>query len=166
MDLPAPSEVFHPIDIPDSLAFVGIDTGVPVSLADEAYGIARAATFMGYSIIALASGATVRDLELAKETQDWTNLPYGGYIANINPSEFEDKFLSILPETISGQDFFEKYQTSINIISFIDRDREYKVLKCTRHPVYENFRAKLFAQIIKNYSTEVSELLKPPKFDG
>ena len=149
-----PSEVFHVIDIPDTLAFVGIDTGVSVSLADEAYGIARTAAFMGYSIIALASGATVRDLEVAKETQDWANLPYGGYIANINPSEFEDKFLSILPETISGQDFFEKYQTSIDIISFIDRDREYKVLKCTRHPVYENFRVKLFAQIIKNYTTE------------
>ena len=149
-----PSEVFHPIDIPDTLAFVGIDTGVSVSLTDEAYGTARAAMFMGYSIIALASGATVRDLELAKETHDWASLPYGGYIANINPSEFEDKFLSILPETISGQEFFEKYQTSIDIISFIDRDQEYKVLKCTRHPVYENFRAKLFAQIVKNYTTE------------
>ena len=149
-----PGEVFHPIDIPDTIAFVGIDTGVPVSLNDEAYGTARAAMFMGYSIIALVSGATVRDLKLAKETQDWSGLPYKGYIANIHPSEFEDKFLTMLPETISGQEFFEKYQTSIDVISFIDRDREYKVLKCTRHPVYENFRAKLFAQIIKNYTTE------------
>ena len=149
-----PGEVFHPIDIPNAITLVGIDTGVPVSLADEAYGTARAAMFMGYSIIALASGATVRDLELAQETQDWSGLPYQGYIANINPSEFEDRFLPILPETISGQEFFEKYQTSVDIISFIDRDREYDVLKCTRHPMYENFRAKLFAQIVKNYTTE------------
>ena len=149
-----PGEVFHPIDVPNAIAFVGIDSGVPVSLSDEAYGTARAAMFMGYSIIALASGASVRDLELARETQRWSELPYQGYIANINPSEFEDKFLPILPDTISGQEFFEKYQTSVDIISFIDRDKEYDILKCTRHPVYENFRAKLFAQIIKNYTTE------------
>ena len=149
-----PGEVFHPIDIPNAIAFVGIDSGVPVSLADEAHGTARAAMFMGYTMIALASGATARDLELARETQQWADLPYQGYIATINPSEFEDKFLPILPDVISGQEFFEKYQTSVDIISFIDRDKEYNVLKCTRHPVYENFRAKLFAQIIKNYTTE------------
>ena len=149
-----PGEVFHPIDIPNAITLVGIDTGVPVSLANDAYGTARAAMFMGYSIIALASGATVRDLELARETQNWSLLPYQGYIANINPSEFEDKFLSILPDVISGQEFFEKYQTSVDIISFIDRDQSYNVLKCTRHPVYENFRAKLFAQTVKNYTTE------------
>lgn len=149
-----PYEVYQPIDIPDSITFAGIDTGEPVSLADEAYGAARAALFMGYSIIALASGASVRDLEVARETQNWSHLPYGGYVANINPSEFEDKFLPILPETITGQAFFERYQASIDVISFIDRDREYPVLNCTRHPVYENFRAKLFAQIIKNYTTE------------
>lgn len=149
-----PGEIFHPIDIPNTITLVGIDTGVSVSIADEAYGRVRAAMFMGYSIIALASGATVRDLELARETQDWSKLPYQGYIANINPSEFEDRYLPILPNTISGQEFFEKYQTSVDIISFIDRDYEYDVLKCTRHPVYENFRAKLFAQIIKNYTTE------------
>ena len=149
-----PAEVFHPIDVPNTIALIGIDTGVPVSSADEAYGTARAAMFMGYSIIALASGATAHDLTVARETQDWSSLPYQGYIANINPSEFEDRFLSILPDTISGQEFFEKYQTSVDIISFIDRDRVYNVLKCTRHPVYENFRAKLFAQTIKNYTTE------------
>ena len=149
-----PAEVFHPIDIPNAITLVGIDTGVPVLLADEAYGTARAAMFMGYSIIALASGATAHDLAVARETQDWSSLPYQGYIANINPSEFEDKFLPILPDTISGQEFFEKYQTSVDVISFIDRDHAYNVLKCTRHPVYENFRAKLFAQTIKNYTTE------------
>ena len=149
-----PGEVFHPIDIPNAISLVGIDTGVPVSLADEAYGTARAAMFMGYSMIALASGATVRDLEVARETQDWSSLPYQGYIANINPSEFEDQFLPILPDAILGQEFFEKYQTSVDIISFIDRDQTYNILKCTRHPVYENFRAKLFAQTVKNYTTE------------
>lgn len=149
-----PYEAFHPIDIPDSITLVGIDTGAATSLADEAYGAARAAMFMGYSIVALASGASVRDLELARETQDWSRLPYRGYLANINPSEFEDKFLPLLPESILGQAFVERYQTSIDVVSFIDRDQEYKVLKCTRHPVYENFRAKLFAQIIKNYTTE------------
>ena len=149
-----PAEVFHPIDLPDAVSFIGVGTGATVSLADAAYARARAAMFMGYSIIALASGATVRDLEVAKETQDWSALPYGGYLANVHPSEFEDKYRSVLPERISGQDFFEKFQTSIDIISFIDRDQEYDVLKCTRLPVYENFRAQLFSQIIKNYSTE------------
>ena len=149
-----PAEVFHPISLPDSLSFVGVGTGEPVSLTNPASARLRTAMFMGYSIIALASGATVRDLEVAKETGDWSGLPYGGYVGNIPPSEFEDKYLPILPERLTGQEFFEKFQTSIDIISFIDRDEEYNVLKSTRLPVYENFRAQLFVQVIKNYSAE------------
>ncbi len=149
-----PAEVFHPINLPDALSFVGVGTGRAVTLANPALARLRTAMFMGYSIIALASGATVRDLEVAKETGDWLSLPYGGYAGNIPPSEFEDKYRLILPEKLSGQDFFEKFQTSIDIISFIDRDEEYDVLKGTRLPVYENFRAQLFVQVIKNYSAE------------
>ena len=149
-----PAEAFHPISLPDSLSFVGVGTGEPVSLTNPAGARLRTAMFMGYSIIALASGATVRDLEVAKETGDWSGLPYRGFIGNIPPSEFEDKYLPILPERLTGQEFFEKFQTSIDIISFIDRDEEYNVLKSTRLPVYENFRAQLFVQVIKNYSAE------------
>lgn len=149
-----PAEAFHPIDLPDALSFVGVGTGGEVSLANATNARLRTAMFMGYSIVALASGASVRDLEVAKETGNWSTLPYGGYLGNIPPSEFEDKYLPILPERLTGQDFFEKFQTSIDIISFIDRDEEYNILKGTRLPVYENFRTQLFVQVIKNYSAE------------
>ena len=149
-----PHEVFHPIDIPDALRFEDIACGTPTGLKNTALEDLRTAVFMGYTIIALNSGASLKDLEIAKETQNWSELPYGGYVANVDPSGFEDKFLSILPSTISGQEFFEKYKTIIDPVSFVDRDKEYQVLSCTKLPVYENFRVKLFTQIIKHYTTE------------
>ena len=149
-----PAEVFHPIGLPDSLSFIGTETGGSVSLADSAYTRLRVGLFMGYSIIALASGASVRDLAVAQETNNWSTLPYQGYLGNITPSEFEDKYSSILPETLNGQDFFDKFKTSIDNISFINRDEEYDVYRAARLPVYENFRAQLFVQVIKNYSAE------------
>lgn len=149
-----PHEAFHPIDIPDAIQFAGIDTGIRHEEVWDHYIAARTASYMGYSIIALAAGASIRDLEWAKELSDWSKLPYGGYLANINPSEFEDKHIPLLPEKISGEAFIDKYRTVIDPFSFIDRDKEYRLLSCTRHPVYENFRVKLFSQIIKNYTTE------------
>ncbi len=152
-----PSEVYHFIDIPDAIRLAGIDSGVRHDISGEAYVEARTAAFMGYSIIALAAGAAIRDLEIAKETMQWSRLPYRGYLANISPSEFEDKYLPMLPETISGEAFIEKYKAIIDPLSFIDRDKTYRLLACTRHPVYENFRVMLFAQIIKNYTTEFQD---------
>ncbi len=148
-----PSEVFHPIDVPDSIKFIGIHSGISPE-QHEAFLDARTAAYMGYSIIALAAGASLRDLEVAKETNQTASLPYRGYLANITPSEFEDKFLPLLPESISGEAFLVKYRTIIDPLSFINRDKEYRILNCTRHPVYENFRVMLFSQILKNYTTE------------
>lgn len=149
-----PHEVYHPIDIPDAIQFIGIDCGIKHETDKEAYTVARTAAYMGYSIIALAYGASIRDLDRAKENQNWSSLPYSGYLANLSPSEFEDKYLPLLPETITGEEFIDKYKTIIDPLSFIDRDQEYRLLSCTRHPVYENFRIMLFSQIIKNYTTE------------
>lgn len=149
-----PHTVFHPIDIPDQIYFVGINSGVTHSVSGSSYTDVRTAAFMGYSMIALNSGATLRDLEVAKETGNYANLPYGGYLANISPSEFEQKFLSNLPDTLSGEDFLDKYKAIIDPLSFIDRDKEYIIKNATRHPVYEHFRVKIFAQILRNYTTE------------
>lgn len=149
-----PHEVFHPIDIPDQMYFVGINSGISQDEDGVTSADVRTATFMGYSLIALNSGATLRDLEIAKETGDFSKLPYGGYLANISPSDFEKKHLASLPDTISGQEFLEKYKTIIDPISFIDRDKSYLLKNVTRHPIYENFRVKLYAQILRNYTTE------------
>ncbi|MFP4088789.1 MAG: hypothetical protein ACLFUB_08185 [Cyclobacteriaceae bacterium] len=149
-----PHEVFHPIDIPDPIHFVGIDSGITHARNGTEYTDLRTATFMGYSIIALSSGANVRDLDVARETGDFSKLPYGGYLANIAPSAFEEKFLSILPEKMNGEEFIERYKTIIDPLAFIDRDKEYNIKNATKHPVFENFRVKLMAQILRNYITE------------
>nr|WKN36317.1 hypothetical protein K4G66_28560 [Tunicatimonas sp. TK19036] len=152
-----PPEIFHSIDIPDAIHFIGIETGAPVSPQSAQYEAVRAATFMGYTIIALASGATLHDLEVAKSTGNWSALPFEGNVGRINPSEFEDKYLHLLPESMSGDEFYHTYKITMDTVSFIDRDRTYAIRTCTKHPVYESFRVKLFAQIVKNYSTEFQD---------
>ena len=58
---------------------------------------------------------------------------------------------------MTGDEFYHTYKISLDAIAFIDRDRTYAIRTCTKHPVYENFRVKLFAQIIKNYATEFQD---------
>ncbi|MEM9674927.1 MAG: hypothetical protein AAF992_20205 [Bacteroidota bacterium] len=153
----SPPEIFHPIEVPDTIQFIGIGTGIDTTFLSESYEIYRASIFMGYTIIALASGASLRDLEVAFNTNNRSSLPYRGNVGEINPSEFEDKFLPLLPDSLSGDEFYQQYKYSIDQVAFIDRDKTYSIRNCTKHPVYENFRVKLFAQILKNYSTEFQD---------
>jgi len=153
----SPPEIFHPIEVPDTIQFIGIGTGNNTTTLSESYELYRASIFMGYTIIALASGASLRDLEVALNTTNRNSLPFRGNVGEINPSEFEDKFLPLLPDSLSGDEFYQQYKYCIDQVAFIDRDKIYPIRNCTKHPVYENFRVKLFSQILKNYSTEFQD---------
>ena len=153
-----PCEVYSPISLPQGINFLGIDSGIRHSVGGSSYGNVRIAAFMGYSIIAKELGLTKKDLLKAAETNDWRQLPYGGYLSNISPSLFEERFKKLIPVQLGGREFIDTYGSTIDRITKVDADSLYSVLACTKHPIYENFRVRLFANLLRNYTaTDDSE---------
>lgn len=149
-----PDKTGHPISIPRDISFVGIDSGIRHAVSDSSYTDVRSAAFMGYTIIARALGVTERQLEISLRTGDRTGLPYDGYLSNIPASEFEKRFKSLLPETLSGEQFLAQYKFIIDPVTRIQPGTHYSVRQCTSHPVYENHRVQQFMESLTDASAD------------
>ena len=73
------------------------------------YEAARAAAFMGYKIVCALEGLEVRpeagtEIQMQMQIPRYTDAKYGGYLANMSPSEFARRFEAALPVTITGTD--------------------------------------------------------------
>lgn len=149
-----PHQVDKPISIPRGINFSGIDSGVRHAVSGASYSDVRTAAFMSYTVIALNEGASVEELDEARTSGKWNNLPYRGFLANIPVSVFEEQYISLLPGEISGKDFLDRYKISIDTVTQIDNDKMYKPAVCCSHPVYENARVHEFKNLLKNFEKE------------
>src|SRR6187399_1742137 len=149
-----PHQVDKAIGIPRGINFSGIDSGIRHAVSGASYSDVRAAAFMSYTIIALNAGATVEELDQARISGDWSKLPHKGFLANIPVSVFEEKYISLLPKEISGNDFLSRYKVSIDPVTTIDEQKNYKPLVCGSHPVYENARVSEFKTLLKNFKKQ------------
>lgn len=136
--------------LPDGLHFVGMDSGVRHAVSGASYGQVRAGAFMGYSLIARHEGANTADLQYARRTGNWSALPYGGFLSNISPVVFAQRYLALLPETRTGLDFLENAGPTIDAVSDLVPAVTYAVRACTAHPVYEHNRVSTFANFLEN----------------
>ncbi len=139
-----PDKIEAPISLPEDISFIGIDSGVRHSVAGASYGDVRCAAFMGYTIVANSLGITQDDIRLAKSRNDFSALPFRGFLCNISVAQFEDSILNHLPESLSGKDFLEKFSVSIDHVTTIDDQRNYYIRQCASHPVYEHDRVHRF----------------------
>ncbi|NJM93314.1 MAG: hypothetical protein HC842_00435 [Cytophagales bacterium] len=139
-----PDQIHELVPLPPEVYFMGIDSGVRHAVSGASYGEVRAAAFMGYTLAALAHGATPSDLAEARRSGRWSSLPFGGYLANISPADFEEHVVPRLPSSISGAEFLEQYGPSLDEVAPLLPDRMYRVLACASHPVYEQFRVRHF----------------------
>jgi len=139
-----PDKIDKPISIPSDISFMGIDSGVRHSVAGASYIDVRCAAFMGYSIIANTFGVSSDELLSAKSNNDFSHLPFEGFLCNISVKQFDEMLLHVLPEFINGKDFIKKYGTSIDSVTSIEKQKNYFVKQCASHPVYENDRVHQF----------------------
>jgi galactokinase len=149
-----PHTVLKPISIPRGINFSGIDSGIRHAVSGASYADVRAAAFMSYSMIALHEGIAIGELTYARNSGDWNGLPYKGFLANIPVALFEQKYLSLLPQEISGKDFLAQFKISIDKVTSIDEDKMYKPLVCAQHPVFENERINKFSSLLRNFRKE------------
>ncbi len=154
-----PDKIEKPISLPDDISFIGIDSGIRHSVAGASYGDVRCATFMGYTIICNLLGISQAELLTAKSKIDFSTLPFQGFLSNISVKQLEDSLLHQLPVTISGKDFLEKYEVSIDHVTITDEQKNYQVRQCASHPVYENERVLQFKSylIALNASSDKAE---------
>lgn len=152
-----PHQVDKPISIPRGINFSGIDSGVRHAVSGASYSDVRAAAFMSYTIIALSEGVSVEDLDEARVSGKWNKLPFKGFLANIPVSVFEEKYISILPAELSGKDFSSQYKISIDTVTQIDEDKNYKPAVCGSHPVYENARVNEFKNLLKSFKKQTDK---------
>ncbi|HEY0765910.1 MAG TPA: galactokinase family protein [Pyrinomonadaceae bacterium] len=140
-----PAELQGSIKLPEDLAVWGLDSGVRHSIGAGDYGSVRAGTFMGYRVIAELAGFSV------KQSGDYIVIDdprWRGYLANLSPSEYEEKFARDMPEWLLGDEFISRYGGTTDRVTKVDRECHYAVRAPAEHAIYESFRVKKFAELL------------------
>uniref|UniRef100_A0A383W3L1 L-arabinokinase n=1 Tax=Tetradesmus obliquus TaxID=3088 RepID=A0A383W3L1_TETOB len=73
---------------------------------------------------------------------------FGGYLANISPSQYKELFESQLPSHLQGSDFLNLYGPHLDSVTSIDLSVNYALREPTSHPVHENFRVNSFRALL------------------
>ncbi|MGH8524599.1 MAG: galactokinase [Gammaproteobacteria bacterium] len=149
-----PAELLGTILLPEDLAVWGLDSGVRHSVGGGDYGSVRVGAFMGYRIIAEISGLRV---EPEGETVMIDDSRWGGYLANLTPPEFEERFATRLPESILGAEFLARYGGTTDAVTRVEPTRTYAVRAPATHAVYENFRVNRFAGLLRSQRHSAGE---------
>jgi len=140
-----PAELQGAIKLPEDLAVWGLDSGVRHSIGAGDYGSVRAGTFMGYRIIADLAGFTTTQsgADIVIDDPRW-----GGYLANLLPAEYEERFAANVPESLTGDEFILHYGGTTDRVTKVERERRYAIRAPAEHAIYESLRVKKFAELL------------------
>lgn len=133
-----PAELQAPVEIPEGLAFWGLDSGERHAVTGSDYESVRIGAFMGHRLL---------------------DLSEKDYLANIPPARFERECVGRLPESLTGELFLSRYSGMADTVTRVDPTRTYKVRQPTAHPVYEHHRVTTFRQLIEAPSGEEERVL-------
>ena len=135
------------IRLPDNIEIWGIDSGVRHTVSGSDYTAVRVGAFMGYRIIAERAGLTMT--HSAKGYVEIDDRYWGGYLANIPPSEWETRYRDFIPQELSGEAFLERYHGLTDSVTHVNPQQLYAVRQPTAHPIYEHHRVQLFCELIQ-----------------
>jgi L-arabinokinase len=148
-----PATVERHVAVPSGYRFYGIDSGIRHAVSGSDYGTVRTAAFMGYRMIADLAGLTATTDGACVRVHDDR---WGGYLANIPPSDFAADFADWLPTRMRGADFLARYSGITDVVTRVDPSTWYPVRQATSHPVYENERVTRFAELLSTGLDEVN----------
>ncbi|MBV9864596.1 MAG: hypothetical protein JO316_04550 [Abitibacteriaceae bacterium] len=156
-----PAELKEMVALPEEITVWGLDSGVRHSVGGQAhtgadYGSVRTGAFMGYRMIAELAGLKMETGAPGKPVHI-DDPRWGGYLANLTPTEFEQQYAPHLPEHISGAAFLERYGSTTDPITQVQPERTYAVRIPTAHPIYENARVQEFASTLNSWGTQKPE---------
>ncbi|HEU4582628.1 MAG TPA: galactokinase family protein [Polyangiaceae bacterium] len=152
-----PGELQPSFPVPRGLALWGIDSGLRHEVSGADYGEVRVAAFMGYRWLAEQRGLEVR--ASAQPGQVTIVDPeWGGYLARLPRSEFEQRYRALLPERIGGAEFLERFAGISDPITRVRPGSTYRVRAATAHPVCEHARASEFRELLQSEALRSEEL--------
>ncbi|HET6251679.1 MAG TPA: hypothetical protein VFE47_28600 [Tepidisphaeraceae bacterium] len=139
-----PHEVLPPLQIPQGVQFLGINSHVKHSVAASAYTATRCAAFMAHKIIlekmrqigAAGGKRLIRD-------------PMAGYLANLDPDHYKRIFRPSLPEQITGRAFIDQFTGTIDTATQVDPGATYGIVHAADHHVLEARRVKNFVLFLE-----------------
>ncbi|PKI50822.1 hypothetical protein CRG98_028817 [Punica granatum] len=161
-----PAEVLGLVEIPTHIRFWGIDSGIRHSIGGGDYGSVRIGAFMGREMIKSTAStklsrsfsSTENGLNPDEVEEDGVELLENeaslDYLCNLTPHRYEALYANVLPESIFGEAFLEKYTDHHDTVTVIDPKRAYGVRASARHPIYENFRVKAFKALLTSVSSD------------
>jgi L-arabinokinase len=142
-----PAELLAHVALPPALEVWGIDSDIRHEVGGADYGGVRVGAFMGYRIIAEIAGLAVAaapDGHVHVDDPRW-----GGYLANVTPSEWEQRFREAVPEEMEGATFLRRYGGTTDPVTRVDPARTYAVRQPTAHPIHEHHRVRLFRALLE-----------------
>ncbi|VFQ60420.1 unnamed protein product [Cuscuta campestris] len=160
-----PAEVLGLVDIPDHIRFWGIDSGIKHSVGGADYKSVRVGAFMGREIIksiastCLSPSSSSNNGANHDEPEEYSMelLEAEGsldYLCNLSPHRYEALYGKMLPESMYGDVFLEKYVDHHDPVTVIDKTRNYGVKAAARHPIYENFRVQAFKALLTSATSD------------
>lgn len=142
-----PATVEGHLEVPVSIRFWGIDSGIRHSVSGSDYTAVRTGAFMGYRIVAQDAGFVVSDPDLdCRVTVD--DPVWQGYLANVGVSRYEARYAATLPVTLSGKSFLERFGGTTDTVTKVDPRRTYAVRLPTEHPIREHERVNRFRDLL------------------
>lgn len=139
-----PHELQPPLQLPQGIRAIGINSNVKHSVGASMYPITRCAAFMGHRMIlekmrqiGAAAGRTLSD------------DPMNGYLANLPLEDYKTYFRSYLPESMKGADFIAQFGTTIDHATAVAPELDYHVQLATDHHVFEASRVRSFVEFIE-----------------
>jgi L-arabinokinase len=148
-----PADVQGFVQIPKSIGFWGIDSGMRHAVSGSDYTSVRVGAFMGYRIIAEAAGLTTVESDDSNALR--VHDPrWHGYLANVSVEEFEADYADRLPAEMRGHEFLKTYAGTTDVVTRVDPNHNYAVRQPTAHPIHENQRVRRFADLL---GTDINE---------
>jgi len=142
-----PADLKPSLAWPEDLGIWGIDSGERHAVSGADYSSVRIGAFMGYRMLADLAG-----LQVTKPDEHGrvhiSDPIWNGFLANVTPSEFEQRFAAHVPERMRGGDFLARYGGTPDPVTTVDPHREYAVRAPTRHPIEEHARIQVFAELL------------------
>lgn len=135
-----PHELLNQMSLPAGLQWSGINSGITLAQRESRYRDVRIASFMGRRIL----------FQQALKTE--TESPFGGYLCNVEPDEWEKKYRKSVLAKITGESFVERWQTHEDPATIIDNAKRYAPRPVTEHHILEQQRSYRLVEILSKAS--------------
>jgi L-arabinokinase len=139
-----PHELLPPLDFPEGVAAIGINTNVEHQVGGGAYGRTRTAAFMGLTLV---NRILHEAADAAGKVVDGD--PLGGFLANLRSEDYKSLFRPKLPEIMTGRDFLARFDHHGDTATTVEPDVEYRVQAACDHHVLDAQRVRRFCDFLE-----------------